>query len=497
MQVDERLTQLYTSRSLGYRLVPETWLPPLTGENQGVSLRSPPMIGKHRQILVDVLRPHLRARLRGDTAARALAEGRYADIVDHSQHAILGGWGSGKTTVASDAVVATMARCGYHEGYEGDHPKAFLMAPTGPILHDTAINRFKAVIPKALIAWEQKQPWAMGLVNGLVVYGKSADAANEGFEGCILYCEEIDHVNYWRDPKFWPNMVARIRDPHAPIRRIIVCGLPTWGPCRDQFTKATTRLHQLATTDNPAVDEATLEGMRTATSGDDANHYIKGGWQAPEGAIFRNYDPDAHIVPDSTWRQGQSPVHLSLDAGNHGFLLWYTGRLVSARGITGQPKRAEAVLCLADYKGRGQSIRDLMTLSRNGDYPQLGDGGYGSVIAIDPKIRDDERSVIREFYPRARILQRVPEDPYYHVKEGIRTCKAALRDDLGNVTMHFLARMAHTKDGVITGILDAKRHPKTGETVKNDRTDHARDAWRYATTHLLQVSGRPGVGIPQ
>lgn len=423
-------------------------------------------------------------RRRKDEAKVTGALQELSDYVDQATLAVLGGYGAGKTTVAVTIFLLTCLRNYRHEGYGGDFPRAYAVAPTGPVLHDTAVHRLEAICPSALIASRTKTPWTLQLVNGVVIAGKSADAALEGFEGFALYAEEIQHENYWRDPMLWPNYVARIRDPHASVRRIIVAGLPTAGAVRAQFDKPSVRLHLLPTASNPAIDEATMEAIRQACPVGQEDSLLGGGWMQPPGAVFAQYSAQRHLI--STGYDPHQPVHLAIDVGNHSAAVWFQLRKVECRGITGHRSPQQAVLVVDDLKAHGQSVEDLCMAAKVRDY-QL---SRGSVICMDPTVRFDERNVVAKYFPGLPIVQLDKNDPYYFVEEGIRLMQAALGDSLGNTRLHFLEHVRHTRNGVVTALQSAKRDLKTGNITKDDRTDHARDALRYAVCYGL--GKRPG-----
>lgn len=462
--------------------------PPSTGENQTVTLLTPELTPVHAAVIHDVLRQHLVKKLRTEKSTKVIGGlHEVAEYIDHAVVAILGGYGAGKTSLASLAFEVICLMNGKHEGYGGDHPRAFAVAPTSPVLHDTAIHRIMAITPPALIAATTKSPWSLTFVNGCVVAGKSADGALEGFEGCCLYAEEIQHENYWRDAMLWPNYVARIRDPHATVRRVIVAGLPTSGSVRAQFDKPGIRLHQLPTSSNPAIDEATMETIRQACPMGQENSLLGGDWMQPQGAVFATFNAAKHIVP--TGYDPKVVTSFAIDVGNHSAAVLYQEQKVKSKGITGQTSLVPGLLVVDDLVTHGKSVEDLCIALRTREIQP----SEACDICMDPTVRADERAVIRKYFPQATIVQLTKDDPYYYIEEGIRLMQTALGDAFGNVRLHVLEHCRRTRNGVITALQSARRNPTSGEVRKDDRTDHARDALRYATCRVLGKRQGPKV----
>ena len=469
---------MFSSSFQDSTLVDSKNLPPSTGENQVVTLRAPEFAGPHLECVLDVLRPHLHRRRKDE--AKAIGELlEISEYVDHAVFAVLGGYGAGKTTVACEMFLLTCLRNLRHDGYGGDFPRAYCVAPTTTILHDTAIHRLEAITPAALVSTRTKTPWSMQLINGVVVAGKSADAALEGFEGFALYAEEIQHENYWRDPMLWPNYIARIRDPFATVRRIIVAGLPTAGSVRAQFDKPTVRIHHLPTNTNPAIDDATMESIRQACPMGQEESLLGGDWMQPQGAVFAQFNAARHLVP--TGYEPRLPVHMSIDVGNHSAAVWFQVRAVPCRGITGHVYQQPGIIVVDDLVTHRQSVEDLMTAAKVREYQLT----KGSVICMDPTVRADERQVVKKHFPGLPVIQLDKNDPYYFIEEGIRLMQSAMGDTFGNVRFHVLENLRRTRNGVVTALQSAKRDQKSGIVIKDDRTDHARDALRYAVCFAL------------
>jgi hypothetical protein len=449
------------------------------GDNQVVELTSPPLQPKHRAAVLDALARHWVESTGADGVTR---------LVDHAAVALLGGYGAGKTTLACIIFLLMCLRNWRTSKYGGDRPRALVMAPTSPILHDTAIHRLEAICPPALIAQRVKSPWALTLINGLTIQGKSADGALEGTECCVAYFEEIQHENYWRDPLLWPNYVARVRDPHAHVRRIIVAGLPAAGSVRAHFDRPGVLLHQLASRDNPAIDAATMNAIRQACPMGQEEALLNGAWMQPPGALFPQFNVAVHCAGEANF-DARLPVHLALDVGTHSAAIWFQVHERPLVGITGHAQQGPTVHVLDDLITYGKSVADIMLAAKTRQY-QL---SRGSVVCMDPTVRADERNVVQSHFPACQLVQLTREDPYYFVDEGIRLMQMALGDSLGNVRLTIASNLQRTRNGVVAALQEARRDQRTAVVVKDDRTDHARDALRYATCWAL--GGRGGVTV--
>lgn len=147
------------------------------------------------------------------------------------------------------------------------------------------------MFPRQLIRRRRKSPvFEWELVNNHKILFVSAESEVEGFSACVGWCDEIQHPNYWSNPRRIPNLTARIRDPKAMrARALIISGLPESGPVRDTFDRPddpTTHLVLTGTRDNVFLDDETIANLLASSPAGYEDAFIGGRCLMPIGAIY-------------------------------------------------------------------------------------------------------------------------------------------------------------------------------------------------------------------
>lgn len=407
--------------------------------------------------------------------------------------ALLGWWGSAKSIAGALKMLRMILENPWTPKYRSLKPQAVIMAPSARIVERMLIPKMEYVVPPELIAKKWSRPYPRWLfANGVELSFVSGDAEFEGEDLFAVWIDEIHHSVFSNNPDRFTNFYSRLRDPNA-VRLSMVCtGRPEAGWTRETFdlerlepAQRVNRFTRLCgTDDNPYLPPKQLDVLLGFVPAGMENLVRKGGWMLPPGAVFSSYDQSVHIVPNARV-EPRAPVHVGLDVGTHSAAVLGHDCPAQIRGITGEVKQGNGLLVIDDLAGVGLSVEDLVTQVKLRPAAHNIIPGKSKIYA-DPTIRRDEMNVIRKHFPGVHVVVRQRTDEFYAKAPGIRVMQAALRDGKGNTRIWFCKRLQGTRNGVLDAIVEAKTSPKTGEVVKDDRTDHALDALRYL------VQGRLG-----
>ena len=413
--------------------------------------------------------------------------------------AILGWYGSGKTSAGALAMLKIILQNPRTEAYGAGAPRAVIMAPTMGILKNATMPVMRQVTPPELIQKEWKgtadMRWLMA--NGLELAFVSANAEFEGVTLAGMWIDEIQHpLIADRSDKFI-NYFARLRDPNANRRAMIITGKPEAGWVREQFDldglepeDRVNRYTQLCgTNDNPTLTPGHVAGILQSMPAGSADAVRKGGWLMAVGSMFPHFDQSVHIVPNDR-EDPNAPVHVGFDVGTHSAAVLGQDCPATIKGVTGEPTRGNGLLVVDEIVGAGLSVEDLCTQVK------LLPAGHRiipgkSQIYVDPTIRVDELNIIRRHFKGVHVAVKPRTDPFYSKGPGVRLMQAALLDGRGNTTLWFCRRLQGTKSGIIDAVLEARySSERSGLPVKDDRTDHSLDALRYLTQGRLGTLGQ-------
>lgn len=421
--------------------------------------------------------------------------------------ACLGWWGSAKTSAAVRRFFRVAMANPWTPAYGVNRPQAVVMAPTSRILKKATMAKLEAIIPPELIIDRRKSPtpWWL-LANGLEVSFVSGEMGFEGEDLCLMLIDEVQHPVFSSDPERFRNYQARLRDPLSTHLELIVCGLAESGWVKETFDTETLPVEErknrytrmCGTDDNPHLPKETLRQILATCPADEAEIIRRGGWAPVQGAVFGTWDPSIHLV--DMHGDDRLPVSIGLDAGEHGGVVFGQRIKVKTRDITGREMTEDGLLVVDQMLTEAESVEDVCKRIKVETpwrlVPEM------SEIYVDPTLRADEVAPLRRHFPGVRILQRDRQDPYYEIKPGIRLMRANLKDATGSTRLYFSRKLASTRSGIIEAIETARRNPDTGAVVKDDRTDHIRDACRYLCCGMLRaplvrpevIGGRGGGG---
>lgn len=399
--------------------------------------------------------------------------------------AMLGGYGSGKTSGAARKFLKRAFAAAWRPAYGSRVPQAVVMAPTSRILKKATIPALEELLPNDIIIKRRGAPHPMWqLCNGLEINFVSGDAGFEGENVCLFWIDEISHETFARAPEKFVNYTARIRDPHAPKMSMICSGLPESGWVRETFDVTGNNRQTLlcGTQDNPHIPRETLEAILASCPAGYEDAYIRGGWMSPPDAVFSQWDSDKHL----TEKAGdlRRPVHIGLDVGNHGAIIFAQRIPLTARNVIGQRSDTTGVLLVDQIITRDESVAQMCHRIKIGTKWEL--DPRESTICVDPTIRRDELKAIRDYFPSIRIVKRDKSHELYPIEAGVRIMQTALRDAHGNTRLYVHKGLAQLKHGIVDAIQTARRHKISQRVVKDDSRDHALDACRYVVQELLR-----------
>jgi hypothetical protein len=407
--------------------------------------------------------------------------------------ALLGGWGSGKTTGLARKCFKIACANPWTSGYGRSNPTGLVVAPTYRILRHATLPAFERAIPRSAVKKSRGSPHNdMLLSNGFRFLFYSGEGALEGVTACLVGVDEIHHPVFSSNAARYMNMVARVRDPLSPRMGIIVAGLPESGWVRDMFDRAGpnrfTRLAGMA--DNRMLPREAQTTYLEACPGGYEEMLIRGRWMAPQFAVYPQFSGDLHVVKKEP--NPREPVHLGMDVGNFGCILVAQEIDVQVRNIIGQPVTATGMLIVDEMLTSDESVEQQCYRLKT-ERPWIVRPGV-SRICVDPTIRRDEIGAIKKHFPGCKIVKLDRADDLYPIESGIRVVQRALRDALGNVRLLFSKRLEATQLGVLDAIQRYRRNERTQIPIKDNLRDHPIDALRYLVCELLPVD-RPHLRV--
>ncbi len=405
-----------------------------------------------------------------------------------SREAVLGGWGSGKTTCAARKFMKRALALNWHEGYgQTRRPQAIVMAPSSRILRKATQPAIEELIPREIIMDRKKAPHPMILLtNGLEISFVSGEAGFEGEDVALFYIDEISHHVFARNPERFVNFMARLRDPHATgVMSMIVSGIPLAGWTREIFDQPNAAdLHTMlcGTRDNPHIPPETVNQLLASCPSGYEEAYIKGGWMPVPDAVFPQFDSSIHLTDMAG--DPHRPVSIGIDVGNHGAVVFGQTISIETRNVMGQTKHGTGLLIVDELITSELSV-DAMCHAIKMERPWIIDRSHSSIM-VDPTSRRDELAAIRRHFPATRIIQRDRKHELYQIEAGVRVVQRGLRDAHGNVRLLFNRGLSTHRHGVIDALQNVRRHAMSQRVVKDDRLDHPCDALRYLVQEHLR-----------
>lgn len=402
--------------------------------------------------------------------------------------AFLGGWGSGKTHGAARKFLRRVCEAPKTDAYGLGAPKSLIVAPTFKVLQQATLAQFVKLCPSEVIAKRRGPPYNdVWLINGHQILLHSGEAEIEGMDAVCVWIDEVHKPVFSSNPTRYLNLLARLRDPFAEKKEMIVSGLPTAGWVRDTFSVAAPNRKTvlMPTKSNAYMDRALIDVFYQNCPGGQEKTLLGGQWMSPEGAIYVQFDAAAHLTPHRGDRA--APVHIGIDIGDRGCALIAQKVPMTTRDVVGRQKQELGLLIVDQILTVDQSVDELCyQLKTQTDWNIT---QHGSTICTDPTTRRDELTALRKHFPGVRIVKRERGHDTFPIENGIRITQRALRDALGNIRLKFwadLAKPPYKALGVIDGIERYRRSETTGHAVKDNSRDHVLDALRYLTAEHVR-----------
>lgn len=406
--------------------------------------------------------------------------------------AMFGGYGSAKTRAGALATLQVALANPFDPArYErGDNPQTCVVGLTHKVLRDSAMREFFAVVPPELVLYHRKSPdFVTMLVNGHLILWRTVGGALEGNSLCGLWLDEASKLE---DRGQLLNLMARVRDPRAHLRRIIVTGLPEYGLMQETFQPKELAqdpnylVVHARTADNTYLPKDYLDNLRASIPSKLAAAYFEGQWMPAQGAAIYEYDPAIHLQDDRGDRA--QLVHVALDVGSRGAVLFLQerDRRCKRQDGTAYTTRGLHVVdeLLPERKAVREVARDIVARGWRIEPTR-------SLVFVDPNVDADELLGLRDALgDRIGIIRKTRGDAAYAIDYGLRCVNVALRDADNNVLLTFRRDLPRLERSLLTALPKYRLDHAQRAAIKDNRTDHVIDALRYAVAHLLpQVRG--------
>lgn len=405
-----------------------------------------------------------------------------ADDVPYAQVALLGWYGSGKTTLAALRLLRHAAANPWTPSYGMTNPTTVVCGPTLRVLNRATKAVVDKLFPPELVLRRRGTPHNdILLANGHLLVLWSAEAPLEGVTLTGLWVDEVSHPIF--DGVIWTNLVSRVRDPLAPELTVIVSGLPETGFVQDTFRGWCDSPGPgqygalLATNDNPIMRGNRLAAIAEATSYEDRELLTKPGWRPNSLAVYPSFDPAIHVL--DVEGDPRRVVHMGIDVGSTSAVV-----LAQDHDFRHAGGNAKGALVVAEHIIDSSDLDEVCRIVKASHFAP----GPGSTISVDPTIRELEYNCLRRHFPGARVIQRTRAESFYDVEEGITNVRRVLRDALGNVSVGIARSLQKQGDprGVVHALAAYKRLP-SGRLPKNSAIEHVADALRYCICTMVPL----------
>jgi hypothetical protein len=402
----------------------------------------------------------------------------------------VGGYGSGKTSVAVAALAIHAIKNPWIPEYGEARPQSIVIGKTDKVIRDSSLRVFHQIVPRELIRSERRAVGerAICLHNGHEIIFRTWSGA---IEGNTVTGAMLDEAHLLESREAFTNYLARARDPLCSKKLVVVAGLPEFGWLRDVFgpehSFPDSVVFKFSAYDNTYLLPQDLERIAASCSSKAAETYMRGEWAAAQDAIYYEWDPEVHLVDDPG--DPVRPCHLSIDVGERGAVLWWQERERKLRS----GERTLGLHVIDEWLPENMSARAIMrgVLERQWRFQR----GF-SLAFVDPSTDRDEVDAIYEEIESAygqgsiEVIRKIRGEKAYYREEGVRAVNAALRDANRDVRLTVHRGLPRGARSLITSIPKIRRNERTGQIVKDNRTDHvALDCLRYPVAHLLPLKG--------
>lgn len=392
-----------------------------------------------------------------------------------------GGVGSGKTLCgAAESIKLAVG----NPACDG-----MIVAPTWGILHRTTLRAFRSLLPRRAIAHESKSERYIELKNAARIYYGSADRPDT-LEGANLAWAWGDEGRYW-DKEAWEILLARVREPRAKRRSIVMTSTPAMNWLYDCWGRGMEGYAEIAapTEQNPYLPPEYIDTLRRSYSAGLYRQYVGGEWIAAEGSVFPEFDDSIHLVDGLAPPLGAS-VDLAVDLGIRRPAVVYLQHFERCRWHGG----GECIHVVGEFHPNECHTEQLVFEVRH-DLQRR--GWRAGTMYIDPAGANRDVQTGRkdlEVLEAGGFQAEYSYDPVMRsVGAGIDHVRSLLKPVIGLPRLYLDASLGSPdadRRGVVAGLRRAEFDSKKNVYQKDGELDHALDALRYGVTHLISPVSR-------
>lgn len=404
---------------------------------------------------------------------------------------VLGGYGSGKTTIAAYELALNAFRNPWRADYGGNHPESVVIGKTDKVIKDSSMKAVRSVLPPGAILkeWKSVGERAFLLCNGHLIKFRTWTGSIEGLTVCGALFDEAHLLD---NDQAFTNYMGRLRDPLAVQKRFIVAGIPEFGWLRQTFGPGASfpqsEVWHASARDNIHLSEDDIRRIESTCDAETVKVYVHGQWGQVLGAVFYAYDPARNVIDEPGCKQ--THTDLSVDPGNRSACLFLQekGNILTKDGRRVAGRRLHVIdEILPENRSMEELMRDAKTRAEAKGWrikPGL------STVFVDPTTDKDELAAIARVFPGVSVLRKKRADMSRNREYGIRCVNAGFLDADGNCRLTISKSIRPHERGLLAALPSFKRHELSGLPVKDNRMDHVLDSLRYAVAHHLPLKGR-------
>lgn len=412
----------------------------------------------------------------------------------------LGGYGSGKTTLAAVASIIHVLQHPKTADYGNGNPVFGVIAPTSQNVRDVQLATILKLLPQGLLKRYVRQMNRIELTNGCIIQGYASKS--RGWEGQNFCGVWTDEAHFFSREIFHNIMSRYARDSTARKlgrrMRLICSGLPLYSSVlEEEFAskRAGTRVYHLSSLDNPHLSKEQKQQMLLSCPADQVKPLVLGQWGSASNLVFPQFSLAKHILlaEDAQGkRNAHLPVYLGIDVGtNHSSILFaHKYPCVLSDGSQG-----EKVVVFDEWLANGAEQTNPDVLGAK--LAALPWKGQIKGVWIDPTARIQEMNAFKKALPGVSIVQQRHKTKAENEAFGIYCVQTALNDVMGNIRLQISNDLYKNDKGLINILRKYKYKPDGRPAWSDLEGDHSSDALRYLIVGLGLIKTFGGSGKAQ
>ncbi|MEM1024757.1 MAG: hypothetical protein AAGJ19_13825 [Myxococcota bacterium] len=385
--------------------------------------------------------------------------------------------GTGKTTVAfCRFIIACFRSANWCEEYGESNPLALVTSPTDANITENIVPLFLRHLPPELILEYRTKPSRyMLLANGCKVLFKSGLSLIDSMSVRVLWVDECSNEKTYGPPDKWESIKLRCRDTKGEgPREMVFSGIAEADEkVIERFRDGVQNLVTPGLNDNPGIDEAYRDSVLGTLTEKEAEVAKNGGWRETITGGALHDVLDLRLGANVTEEHGDDggPVIASIDSGDQAVVL-FVRQIMVPELLHGQPtgSMVPGLCAIAEMSFDDLDNRQIIKEAKRFPY-EIHEVCLDAAEGINGRnnARDEWKGPLTQLPRGSRAYLR---------KDKFERLRWACRDAHGTRRLLIHQRLLDSKDrrGLVESLKTSKVDKSGTDFVKNNRTDHIREA---------------------